>query len=85
MKLLSDIVLSVLDTSVTRAALRFSVRGLGPEICLSMVNSRRNLGVGGRSSVRSHSLFISESEIGRGDSWPMPAGVKAGILKAFRL
>jgi len=58
MKKLSDIVLGVLDVSATQAALRFSVRGLGLEVCRSMVQARRQAGVGGAGAARTHSLFL---------------------------
>jgi hypothetical protein len=85
MKKLSDIVLGVLDVSATQAALRFSVRGLGVEVCRSMIQARRLIGVGGSGAVRTHSLFLWVSEGDQADSWPMPSGTKSGSLKAGQL
>jgi hypothetical protein len=85
MRKLSEIVLGVLDASATQAALRFSVRGLGLELCKAMLEGRRAIGVGGSGAVRSHSLFLWVPEGALGDSWPMPAGVKSGSLKAGQL
>ena len=85
MKKLSEIVLGVLDASATQAALRFSVRGLGLELCKAMLEDRCRLGVGGHGAAHSHSLFLWVPEGAPGDSWPMPAGVKSGSLKAGQL
>ena len=85
MKKLSDIVLGVLDVSATQAALRFSVRGLGLEVCRSMVQARRQVGVGGAGAARTHSLFLWVPEGDQADSWPMPSGTKSGSLKAGQL
>ena len=85
MKKLSEIILEVLDTSVTNAALRFSVRGLGSEICKSMIDARRYNGVGNKDDVRTHSLFLWIADVAEGDSLPLPSGVKSGNLKAGQL
>lgn len=85
MKKLSDIVLDVLDVSATKAALRFSVRGLGLQVCQSMLMTRRQLGVGGSGAAHTHSLFLWTAEGGQADSWPLPAGTRSGSLKAGQL
>ena len=85
MKKLSDIVLGVLDASATKAALRFSVRGLGLEVCRSMVQARRQTGVGGTGTLRTHSLFLRVPEGDQADSLPMPSGTKSGSLKEGQL
>ncbi len=86
MKKLSDIVLGVLDVSVTPAALRYSVRGLGSSLCLTMIEVRRNLGVGGLDGQRSHNFYLRATEgSGSENSWPLPAGVRSSVLSEGQL
>lgn len=85
MKKLSDIVLVVLDVCVTKDALRFSVSGIGQLICQSLVLARRQLGVGGSGSARTHSLFLWTAEGGQADSWRVPPGFRSGSLKEGQL
>jgi len=91
MKKLSEIILDVLDNSVTNAALRFSVRGLGSQICKSMIEARShtgvgtNVGAGATGDIRSHSLLLWIADGTEGDSWPLPTGLKSGSLKTGQL
>lgn len=86
MKKLSDIVLGVLDVSVTPAALRYSVRGLGLSLCRTMIDVRRNLGVGGLDGQRSHNLYLRATEgSGSENNWPLPAGVRSSVLSEGQL
>jgi hypothetical protein len=86
MKKLSDIVLGVLDVSVTPAALRYSVRGLGSSLCQIMIESRRNLGVGGLEGQRSHNFYLRASAGSSSENnWPLPPGVRSSVLSEGQL
>ena len=86
MKKLSDIVLTVLDSSVTAAALRYSVRGLGAALCHTMIESRRNLGVGGSEGQRSHNFYLRATEGSNSENnWPLPPGVRSSVLSEGQL
>ena len=86
MKKLSDIVLGVLDVSVTPAALRYSVRGLGSSLCQKMIEARRNLGVGGLEGQRSHNFYLRASAGSSSENnWPLPPGVRSSVLSEGQL
>ena len=86
MKKLSDIVLCVLDVSVTPAALRYSVRGPGSSLCQTMIEARRNLGVGGLEGQRSHNFYLRESVGSKSEyNLPLPPDVRSSVLSEGQL
>ena len=85
MKTLPTIILEILDDSVTSDALRFSVRGVGLEICKSMLKLRHTVGTGAGAEIKSHSLFLWTPDSESNDSWPLSSGIKAGRLRSGQL
>ena len=82
---LPTIILEILDNSVTSTALRFSVRGLGLEICNSMLELRLTVGTGEGDEIKSHSLYLWAPDSESNDSWPLSPGIKAGRLRSGQL